>query len=66
MTVIRLADRLTTLELRRAPVPARGLVEAERHLIALAAEAGVDAGDPEQLMALLDAMIERLATERRR
>ena len=58
MTVIRLSDRLARLERRRAPVP-RGWANAERQLLALAVERGVDVRDPEALLALIEEMIER-------
>ena len=68
MTVIRLSDRLAKLERRLGPAASRGLVEAERRLIAMANEIGVDARDPEQLLALIEATLERFinATGRRR
>ena len=68
MTVIRLSDRLAKLERRLGPAPSRGLVEAERRLIAMANEIGVDVRDPVALMALIEATLEQFinATGRRR
>ena len=66
VTVIRLSDRLAKLERRLEPAPSRGLVEAERRLIAMANEIGVDVRDPVALMALIEATLEQLATGRRR
>ena len=65
MTVIRLSDRLARLERRRAPVPDRGLAEAERRLIALANEIGVDADDPVALLAQIETTLEQLRSARR-
>ena len=50
------------------PAPSRSLAEAERRLIAMANEIGVDARDPEALLALIEATIEQFinATGRRR
>ena len=49
------------------PAPSRGLVEAERRLIAMANEIGVDVRDPVALMALIEATLEQFinATGRR-
>ena len=57
--MIRLNDRLARLERRRAVVRHRGLGEAERQLLALAVERGVDVRDPEALLALIEVMIEQ-------
>ena len=65
MTVIRLGDRLTRLERQLEPAPSRSLTEAERCLIAMANEVGVDARDPEALLALIEATIEQLTGRRR-
>ena len=65
MTIIRLSERLARLERRRAPVPHRGLADAERRLIALANEVGVDADDPVALLALLERTLEQLRGARR-
>ena len=68
MTVIRLSDRLAKLERRLEPAPSRSLAEAERRLIAMANEIGVDVRDPVALMALIEATLEQFinATGRRR
>ena len=64
MTVIRLSER-RWLQRRREPVPDRGLAEAERRLIALANEVGVDADDPVALLALIETTLNQLRAARR-
>ena len=64
MTVLKLSDRLARLERRRAPVPHRGLAEAERRLIAVANEIGIDANDPVALLALIETTLEQLRSAR--
>ena len=60
------AQRATgAAERRREPVPDRGLAEAERRLIALANEVGVDADDPVALLALIETTLNQLRAARR-
>ena len=65
MTVIRLSDRLARPERRRGQVPTCGLAEAERRLIELADEVGVDLRDPVALLALIETTLEQLRSARR-